>query len=181
MPPEAQNDAFWRTLLAKNDRWLRASLYARLRDPDAVDEVMQNVAVAVLRNRDQLKDLEKAGPWIYRIAIRQTLLYRRSCGRDRALTQRYIERQGTEPSHAGDAADWLLMMERNSMIRRALNELPARDAEVLMLKYGEGLSYQAIADRLGVSVSSVESRLHRSRRRLRGRLSAMGVVETANS
>ncbi len=179
MTNQPQNRTFWQRLLAENDRWLRTSLDARLRDPHAVDEVMQEVAVAAFANGEQLRDVEKAGPWLYRIAIRQSLLYRRNRGRQRALSQRYFDRVRRAPEYEEDGAAWLLAMERNALVRQALDELPARDAEMLMLKYCEGWSYQQIADRIGVSVSAVESRLHRARRRLRGRLTAMGVVEVS--
>lgn len=181
MTTEPQDRAFWQRLLSENDRWLRTSLYARLRDPHAVDEVMQEVALAVFANGDQLRDVAKASPWLYRIAIRQSLLYRRKRGRQRALSQRYFERVKRSPEFEEDSAAWLLAMERNAIVRQALDELPARDAEMLMLKYCEGWSYQQIAERMGVTVSAVESRLHRGRRRLRGRLTAMGVVEVTGS
>lgn len=181
MTTEPNDRAFWQRMLAENDRWLRTSLYARLRDPHAVDEVMQEVALAAIANGSQLRDVEKASPWLYRIAIRQSLLYRRGRGRQRSLTQRYFERVRREPEFEEDSAAWLLAMERNALVRQALDELPARDAEMLMLKYCERWSYQQIADRMGVSVSAVESRLHRARHRLRGRLTAMGVVEVTGS
>jgi RNA polymerase sigma-70 factor (ECF subfamily) len=45
------------------------------------------------------------------------------------------------------------------------------------LKYAEDLSYREIGDRLGLSVSAVEARLHRARMRLRTKL--RDCVETS--
>ena len=57
--------------------------------------------------------------------------------------------------------------ERSALVRAAVDQLPERDAEMLMLKYGEGWSCREMAERLGISVVAVESRLHRARERLR--------------
>ncbi len=179
MTKPINDSTFRQELLAENDRWLRMALYARLRDRHDVDEVMQEVAVAVMRKGDSLRDPAKAAPWLYRIAIRQALLFRRKCGRRRALTQRYFELSKSSPDFESDGTDWLMATERNAMVRQAMDKLPSRDAELLMLKYCERWSYRQMADKLGVSISAIESRLHRARKRLRTRLTAMGAVEVS--
>ena len=67
----------WQDLLAEHDRWLRTIVYSRLRDADAVDEVMQEIAVAAVRQAAPLSDASKVVPWLYRLAVRQVLLHRR--------------------------------------------------------------------------------------------------------
>ena len=76
--------------------------------------------------------------------------------------------------------EWLLAVERRSLIRMAIARLAQRDAEILLLKYTENWSYHQIAGHLGVSHSVVESRLHRARQKLRAELAAMNVVEAAS-
>ena len=73
--------------------------------------------------------------------------------------------------------EWLLADERRRLIRRALTQLPERDAEILLLKYTENWSYHQIAEHLGVSHSAVEARLHRARQRMRQELAALEVIE----
>lgn len=169
----------WREMLATNQRWLRAVAFTRLGDADAVDEVMQEVALAVARQSSPLRDAAKVSPWLYRLTLRQALLYRRRQGRTRRLHERAALREEGSRTPEPDPLDWLIADERRGLVRRAVSELPARDAEVLMLKYQEGWSYAEIAGRLGVSSSAVEARLHRARGRLRKRLSATGVIEVA--
>ena len=50
--------------------------------------------------------------------------------------------------------------------------LAPRDREILLLKYTESWSYQQLSDRLGISETAVEARLHRARGRLRRELTA---------
>jgi RNA polymerase sigma factor (sigma-70 family) len=170
----------WSRALAEHDRWLRTVICARLGEPQAVDEVMQEVSLAAVRQRAPLNDPEKVAPWLYRLAVRQTLLYRRKQGRRRKMVDRYAQR--FQPSEADnrqtDPLGWLLAEERRKQVRLAMSRLPKRDAEILMLKYNENWSYDTLAQHLGVSQSAVEARLHRARQRLRTELAALDVVES---
>lgn len=167
----------WSDLLARHERWLRTAVFARLREVDGVDEVMQSVAVAALRQHAPLLDLSKAAPWLYRLAIWQTLQYRRRAGRQRKLTGNYA--RGTPADHgkrADDPLTWLLADERQQLTRAALERLPQQDAEILLLKYTEDWSYRELAAHLGIGESAVESRLHRARGRLRRELTNLNLL-----
>ena len=72
---------------------------------------------------------------------------------------------------------WLLSDERRQLVRDALKQLQPRDAELLLLKYTENWSYQEIADHLNMTISAVESRLHRARKRMRQVLTSAKVTE----
>jgi RNA polymerase sigma factor (sigma-70 family) len=162
----------WRSVLAEHDRWLRTVVCARLGEPQAIDEVMQEVALAAVRQHAPLDDPAKVAPWLYRLAVRQTLLYRRKQGRKRKLIDRYAQRyQPSEADHRQlDPLSWLLAEERRAEVREAVSQLSKRDAEILMLKYTEDWTYKALAEHLGISESAVETRLHRARQRLRDKL-----------
>lgn len=169
----------WQAALAQHDRWLRTVVYSRLRDREAVDEVMQEVALAVVRQASPLREASKVAPWLYRLTVRQVLLFRRKCGRQRKLLDQYAKRieSVVERETDADPLDWLLASERREMVRFAVERLVPLDAEVLLLKYTENWSYDEIARHLGVSHAAVESRLHRARRRLRDELVVLEVVE----
>ncbi len=169
----------WQAALASHDHWLRTVVYSRLREPEAVDEVMQEVALAAVRQAAPLADPAKVAPWLYRLAVRQSLLFRRKCGRRRRLTNQYAERLPNAEHDRGprNPLDWLLQAERCQAVRHALRQLAPRDAEILLLKYREDWSYHQIAAHLGVSHSAVETRLHRARNRLRAELTAVQFVE----
>ncbi len=151
--------------------WLRSVVWARLRDPDAVDDVVQEVLLAYAKHRPQQLN-GRLAPWLYRVAVRQCLLYRRRQGRwtrrQQEAQRRQIARWKQHQQHqTADPTGWLLAQENQQRVRQALAQLPDRDAQMLLLKYAHGWSYRQIADHLGVSLSCVESRLHRARGRLR--------------
>ena len=84
----------WQAALAQHDRWLRTIVLARVRERQAVDDVMQEVALAAVRQAAPLADAAKVAPWLYRLAVRHALLYRRKCGRRRRLQEGVREPPG---------------------------------------------------------------------------------------
>lgn len=168
----------WQSALTQHDRWLRTVVAARLGESGAVDEVMQEVALAAVRQKAPITDASKVAPWLYRLAVTQALMYRRKMGRGRKLTTRYAERfQPTErDTRTAEPLEWMVADERRGLVRQALSKLPKRDAEILLLKYTEDWSYGRIADHLGITESAVEARLHRARKRMRGELASREVI-----
>ncbi|GAB4128465.1 MAG: sigma-70 family RNA polymerase sigma factor [Thermogutta sp.] len=172
----------WDAELRKHTRWLRAVVFARVGEPQAVEEVMQEVALEAVRQKAPIHDPAKVAQWLYRLAVLQSLLYRRRQGRRRKLLDRYRQKVGDSGGSPGDPLEWLLRGERMRLVREAMARLPARDAEVLLMKYAEDLSYEQIAERLGISFSAAQARLHRARSRLRSEIEGrMGDSAAAKS
>jgi RNA polymerase sigma factor (sigma-70 family) len=151
-------------------RWLRPVVAARIGEPDGVDEVLQDIAMQTIRRPEAWANVVHRPGWLYRVAIRQCLLYRRRHGRQRRLLNGYSVRSHCAKATAMDPLDWLLAGERQAQVRQATARLPSKDAELLALKYAENLSYAQIAEHMGISTSAVEARLHRARERLRREL-----------
>jgi RNA polymerase sigma-70 factor (ECF subfamily) len=171
----------WAQMLALHGRWLRRVLLSRLGEPQAVEDVLQDVSLAAAAA--PAASVTAAPGWLYRVAVRQALLYRRRAGRRRRLMDRVAERGAAGVGQASAASPmrepgplvWLLSLERDALVRDALRRLPPRDAEMLVLKYAEQWSYHDLADRLGMTHAAVESRLHRARRRLREELAKLAI------
>src|SRR6185437_3740513 len=102
----------WSAALVEHARWLRTALRARLGEDQAVDEVMQEVALAAVAQRAPLAQPARAAAWLYRLAVRQALLYRRRAGRQRRLVVRYAENTARHAAAAADPLDWLVRDER---------------------------------------------------------------------
>jgi RNA polymerase sigma-70 factor (ECF subfamily) len=158
--------------------WLRAVAIARLRGLEGADDVMQDVAVAAVRNWETLRTTANAKPWLYRLTVRAALMHRRTLGRAR---RRIHEAQETYRAHHGtaegdvsgtDPLRGLLSSERHAELRAAISRLPAKDVEMLLLKHVDDCSYQEIAARLGVTAGVVQMRLFRARAKLREMLTA---------
>lgn len=170
----------WAAALHRHGRWLRRVILTRVGESQAVEEVMQEVSLAAVAGAAPPRlDGAQVGAWLYRVAVRQTLLYRRRSGRRRKLVDAFARRGGGEVGvpQPVDPLRWLLSAERADLVRQALGRLPRRDADVLVLKYTEQWSYRQLAGHLGTSESAVEARLHRARAKLRAELNRLRLNE----
>ncbi|MDR1492104.1 MAG: RNA polymerase sigma factor [Planctomycetaceae bacterium] len=159
----------WEAALRENESWLRSVIAAQAGEYAAIDEIWQNVSLAAVKQQSPLQNAMRVGAWLYQLAVRQSLLYRRTMGRRRKLIERYAE-HATPVSRSRaeqNPLEFLLAEERHEQVRQALTTLTEEDREVLLLKYIHDWSYQKIAETLDATVCTVQSRLYRARQRLR--------------
>ncbi len=167
----------WGQCLAAHEAWLRKVILARTGEPQAVEEVFQQVALAAVQQRAPLRELDKAPAWLHRLAVVHSARHRRKRGRERRAVQHVVGQQTQLGNgYAGDVLAWLLKQERHQQTRSALARLAGADAEILMLKYGERWSYRKISEHLGITEKAVDLRLMRARERLRQELFTMGIT-----
>lgn len=165
---EASGSGFaWSTIWNENEQWITEVLRNRLQSADEVEDVAQEVKLGLMKSKTRPADLENPSAWIYRVAIRQVLMYRRKKGRYQKLLKR--ERFSKSPTsiESPSPLSLLLRTERIGKIREMLTELNETDREVLMLKYSDNWTYKQLADKLGVSVNTIEHRLVKAKKRLR--------------
>ena len=109
--------------------------------------------------------------WIYRIAANTAMDWRKKerHRRHAPLPEGPEGEEAVESTEAGpDRAS--VRRELGERIDAAIEALPEKYHEILVLREIEGLSYEEIAERLEISKGTVESRLFRARERLRERL-----------
>lgn len=164
----------WGTTLELHRGWLSTVIRSRLADRDAAADVMQEVALAAVRQANPPSDPEKIAPWLYRIALRKVINHHRAKGRGKQLVQGVIEKGEVRSSDREPAPGaWLLDQEDQASLASGLAKLSAQDRQILLLKYTEGWGYEALARHLGITVKTVEYRLLKARRALRAQLSAI--------
>ncbi len=154
----------WTAALKQHEPWLRRVLSGRIGNRHEVDDLMQDIALAIYRQRALPEDPGKVAPWLYRLAVRQAINFHRKMGR-KSMPKATPDIEVSSREH--EPLDWLLNCERNQAMQEAMHELATLDREILMLKYNENWSYRQLADRLGVKVKTVEYRLMKARRKLR--------------
>ncbi len=144
---------------------------SRLNEPDAVDDVMQNIALAIVKQCHALEEITRIGAWLYQIALRQVLMYRRSAGRHRKMLKRAGgELDAVTSSMVHSPTDHVIAAELQQNVQRALAELSELDRQILLLKYTENWSYRQLAEHLGVREDTVEYRLLKARKNLKQQL-----------
>jgi RNA polymerase sigma-70 factor (ECF subfamily) len=135
-------------------------------DAGDVDDLQQEILLALWRSLPSFRGDAKPSTWIFQVALNVALSRRRSNRRRPAHTS--IE-DTNEPSSDGERAA-LQRMEWRAVLR-ALRAMAPVDRAVLILAL-EGASQQEIADVLGITASHAGVKLHRARRRLAERLEA---------
>lgn len=154
-------------LLHRHRSWLRSVIVARLGGTDGADDVLQEVHVAAVEQNFHVREPSAFRAWLFQVAVRQTLLFRRKMGRYRRLISHSKDRTDVDQSISDNPLTWLLCTERRELIRDALKQLKEREREFLVLKYVENWSYRKIAEHCGSTERAVESRVHRARASLR--------------
>ncbi len=116
--------------------------------------------------------------WLYRITANaaSTSLQRGRRHRSEPFADDFEPVDTTAEQMVSQGAESAETLDR---IADALDELPAKLRSVVVLKDVYGLSHEAIADELGISVSAAKVRLHRARRKLRDVLYDEGAQANA--
>lgn len=149
-------------------------------DEEAARDLAQDIFLKVYRNLDSFEHRSGLYTWIYRIAVNHIYNYLKKEKRRRIFgfldeSVGDLVRSGnpepTFPTVRELPADCKLEeSERAELVWRAIRSLPPKYAVPLSLYSYEEMSYKQIADALGISLSAVESRIHRARKRLIGLL-----------
>ena len=132
-----------------------------LRDRSAAEEVTAQAFERAYRRRasfDPCRGSRRA--WLFGIARNAALDELRRRRRHAEL----LAEPGADPDAGAEPAEAAL---RRSLIRTAIAELPARDRELVALKYFAGLDNAEIATVLSISESNAGTRLHRAIEKLR--------------
>ena len=148
-------------------------------DSDAAD-VLQNVFIKVLRGIGQFHSQSSLKTWMYRIAVREALNHRRGWFRRHVHEPFSLDENEAEPvaalaarTDADSPYETLEKCERQRMVKAALDGLPLAYRAVLVLREMEELSYEEIAEVLGIAEGTVKSRLMRGRELLRRKLASV--------
>lgn len=137
----------------------------RVSDPAAAEDIVQDVLLKAHRKRDSLQSVAKLRPWLYQITRHAIVDYYRSRRPSDPLPEDIAE------DDARDAESGILAQrELSRCLRPLLAQLPPHYAQALQLTEFDGLTQQAAARRLGISVSGLKSRVQRGRRLLRDSL-----------
>jgi RNA polymerase sigma-70 factor (ECF subfamily) len=141
-----------------------AVAYRIARRTDVADDVAQETFLRAYRALDRFEAGRPFGPWVARIAANLAINRKRSpLEREQGLPDGHAE----APSSAPDPLGRLLETEAGAVLEKAVAELPEDQRAVFVLRIYEDLSYNEIAEALGLVPGTVMSRLSRARARLR--------------
>lgn len=136
-------------------------------NPAEVEDIVQETFLKAFRRLDSFQRQSSFSTWIYRIAVNSALDHLKRRGRSPVQTVDDPELEAG-PAPRVLAPDARLQREEIAAVTRAvLAAMPEIFRTVLVMREFEGRAYQDMADILGLSIGTVESRLFRARARFR--------------
>lgn len=140
---------------------LQAYIYRKVKDQDAVDDILQEVYIKAHTGLHALKSEESIGSWLYRIAYNAIMDYFRK-------ERPWDELPDALEAPVSDEAE-LTHQEVARCLVPLMGELPEKYRLPLQMAELEGMTQQQVADKLGLSLSATKSRIQRARVLLRSR------------
>lgn len=141
---------------------LRSHAAYILRDADEAHDVVQETFVKAMREPRFFEPEFKMQAWLYRVT--RNLCFNLS--RDRRRRQVILHGQRRSEAAFDDPIEAVFAGEQQEEVMAALERLSADHRAILELRYYGDLSYNEIAERLGIRLGTVMSRLSRARDRL---------------
>ena len=136
------------------------------------EDVSQEVFLKAFERFAELRDNPRAGGWLRTVAINLSLNHL-SRYRNRWTFFSELFRgdsdaeQKSEPISDQDVAEEISVSDRRALVEQSLRKLPAAQRVPLVLFHMEGLRYEEIATKLGVSVGKIKTDIFRGREALR--------------
>ena len=165
-------------------------VYRLVNDPSDACDVVQEVFVKIFRNIKAFRGQSSLKTWVYRIALNEAHNRRRWFGRHKKQEVDFerddgmvgLSLQDTLPDSGSSPFELALSVEAHKFIEEALQALSPAFREAVVLRDVEELSYEEIADVLGINIGTVKSRILRGREALRKEVTGrMGESTAARS
>ena len=166
----ASQDAKEKTLAALVEQYASALYrvaYSVLRNSADAEDAVQETFLRVLRHQDSLHEVRDHRVWLIRIAW-NIALDRTRRAKTRPETDDVTELARVLPAAGLSAEEIAAAAQHHAHVLRMVDQLPVKEREVLVLSAFEELSSVEIATVLGITESSVRSRLFRARNLLAG-------------
>jgi RNA polymerase sigma-70 factor (ECF subfamily) len=156
--------AWFGQVVQENYRLFFTKAYGILQNPSDAEEAVERAVLRAYEKLHTLKDPRTVVPWLAQITARAAYDSRRKG------TWRHVRTVGDEVAileGQGGSEDEGLDDDQKHILLEEVSKLPDGEAEVVMLRHVEDLSYQDIAERLGCPVSTVRVRHFYAMQRLR--------------
>ena len=132
---------------------------------EEAQDILQEVFVSVWKSRQTFNpDKGKLTTWLHRITVNKCLERKRK----KKLTFVSLEKVDLPQTQSSDEV--LVSRQEYERLIEAMNTLETKHRVVLVLRYFNDLSYEEIAQTVGVPLGTVKSRINQALKLLRGQL-----------
>ncbi|OLP18484.1 RNA polymerase sigma factor SigZ [Leptolyngbya sp. 'hensonii'] len=153
-------------------RRLRGFIQQRVKHPADADDILQEVLIRIHQHLATMRDTDRLQSWVFQITRNAIIDYYRKAGRQPEFTS-----ENVLETLAMEGEPVVFNQEMAGCLRPLLQHLPAPYREAVQLAELDGLTQRAIAQKLGMSVSGIKSRVQRGREKLRALLQTCCQIE----
>ncbi|MBN8864417.1 MAG: sigma-70 family RNA polymerase sigma factor [Sphingobacteriales bacterium] len=161
-----QNIRLYNDLYAKYHKVIYINIRKFVHSPEGVEDVFQDVFLALWENLHKVKSVESIAPWLFVVSQNKALSYLKRKVNDSLILVDSYQPFETIPATA-DKTDNDIQM---AMINRAIEQLPDKRKRVFTLSKFEGLTVDEIASELEITPSTVREYLKQSVRSIKSYL-----------
>lgn len=172
--PNEQHDSDLLRLLSRDDEGAMEALFKKyyafvsiavlrlIADPETAEDIAQEVFMEIWKRRNALDIQISLKAYLRKTAVNKTLNYIRHQKnyKSEELSEQQFELHASENTS-------LETNELQALIEQAVEQLPERCRLVFKLSRLEEMSYQEIADKLDISVKTVENQIVKALKQLR--------------
>lgn len=163
---KAGNSAAFASLIEEYQKKVYSVAYGIVRNPEDAMDIAQETFIRVWDRIGTWRGDAALSTWICRVASNLALDFLRKNKRVVPVEDIEYGRDVVQPSVEAD----VLNAEAKTELDRAVSQLPEEYRQLVVLRHTGDMSYQDMADLLGLSLSQVKNRLLRARQMLRERL-----------
>jgi RNA polymerase sigma-70 factor (ECF subfamily) len=149
----------FKSLFDRYHKRLYSFLYSLLKSKEDTEEIVQETFLKIWESREQFWEDYPFESLLFRIARNTSLNYNRKKV-NRAVFEKHFG--FFADLSEGSADQYILFQETQNIIETILNGLPSKRKEIFLLQKVEGLSRQEIAEKLGISVITVDHQLFKA-------------------
>jgi RNA polymerase sigma-70 factor (ECF subfamily) len=161
-------------LVAEYSTTLYRVAYSVMRNAAEAEDAVQEAFLRVLKHREKISEIRDLRVWLVRITW-NVVLDKKRRSKTRPENEDIADFARVLPAADRRADEVLISSQEHNRILQAIDQLPAKERQALLLSAVQELSTPEIAEVLGTTESSIRSRIFRARRELSELLAKQGV------
>ena len=140
--------------------------YSIVKDRDMAEDAVQNALIQAWQHLPSLRETGALRSWLLRIVVNQCISFKRRLARSTIfLHQSFSEQETLLASQVADYARGYI--ERSWDLAHAVEQLPAKQQNVIVLHYYQGMTLPEISQRLQISENTLKKRIQAALSNLR--------------
>jgi RNA polymerase sigma-70 factor, ECF subfamily len=152
-------------LLARNEFRIHTFIKNKISREDDVNDVLQETFIQIHIGISNFQRRSRFATWALGITMNLVKNYYTRAGQNDA---KFVSDEVLSSlSDLDNPEKSILNYEKIELLEEAINALPEEQRQVLQLVAFENFSYEEVAEKLGISISNIRSRLFRARKNLK--------------